>query len=202
MASHGYDDEFDIVYADGWNQYDSHARRRAPQQASIHMTQQMTMKEAPAYDGRTSFFAFDDAIHDWCDITELEPEKCGLALRHKLQGEASQYKRLRRCEVYISTDSCDPISSRGSPSSVLVSMHAVHEIQQRYNGLAYVNVPWTDARTGSIEATQHRQKYTTEVGFSFRICKSGRFDARSEEHTHKYHDTCASATLIQKTSKN
>ena len=23
----------------------------------------------------------------------------------------------------------------------------------------YVNVPWTDARTGSIEATQHRQKF-------------------------------------------
>ena len=60
----------------------------------IHMTQQMTTKVAPAYDGRTSFFVFEDAIDDWCDITELEPEKRGPALRNGLEGEAQQYKRL------------------------------------------------------------------------------------------------------------
>jgi hypothetical protein len=54
----------------------------------------MTTKVAPAYDGRTSFFAFEDAIDDWCDITELEPEKRGLALRNRLEGEAQQDKRL------------------------------------------------------------------------------------------------------------
>jgi len=49
MARHGYDDDdFDIVEADGWNQYDSYAMRRAPQQPSIQMTQQMTTKVAPA----------------------------------------------------------------------------------------------------------------------------------------------------------
>jgi len=58
------------------------------------MTQQMTTKVAPAYDGRTSFFAFEDAIDDWCDITELELEKRGPALRNRLEGEAQQYKRL------------------------------------------------------------------------------------------------------------
>ena len=41
MASHGYDDDdFDIVDANEWNQYDSYAMRRAPQQTQIHMTQQ------------------------------------------------------------------------------------------------------------------------------------------------------------------
>ena len=51
MVRHGYDDDdFDIVDADGWNQHDSYAMRRAPQQPSIHMTQQMTTKVAPAYD--------------------------------------------------------------------------------------------------------------------------------------------------------
>ena len=85
MAHHGYDDDdFDIVDADGWNQYDPYAMRRAPQQPSIHMTQQMTTKVAPSYDGRTSFFAFEDAIDDWCDITELEPEKPGPAGWHVL----------------------------------------------------------------------------------------------------------------------
>ena len=95
MARHGYDDDdFDIVDADGWNRFDSYVMRRAPQQPSIHITQQMTTKVAPAYDGRTSFCAFEDAIDDWCDITELEPEKRGPALRNRLEGEEQQYKRL------------------------------------------------------------------------------------------------------------
>ena len=33
-------------------------------------------------------------VDDWCDITELEPEKRGPALRNRLEGEAQQYKRL------------------------------------------------------------------------------------------------------------
>ena len=97
MSRHGYDDDdddFDIVDADGWDQYDPYAMRRAPQQPSIHMTQQKTTKVAPAYDGRTSFFAFEDAVDDWCDITELEPEKRGPALRNRLEGEARQHKKL------------------------------------------------------------------------------------------------------------
>ena len=68
--------------------------RRAPQQITIHMTQQITTKVAPAYGGRTSFFAFEDATDDWCDITELEPERRGPALRNRFEGDVSQYKRL------------------------------------------------------------------------------------------------------------
>ena len=57
MARHGYDDDdFDIVDADGWNKYDSYAMRRAPQQTSIHMTQQMTTKVAPARLDRPGFW--------------------------------------------------------------------------------------------------------------------------------------------------
>lgn len=58
------------------------------------MTQQMTTKIAPSYDGRTNFFAFEDAVDDWRDVTELEAEKRGPALRNRLGGEASIYKRL------------------------------------------------------------------------------------------------------------
>ena len=87
MTSHGYNheyDDFDIVEAE----YESYAVGRASQQSTVHMTQQMTTKIAPAYDGRTSFFAFEDAIDDWCDITELEAEKRGPALRNRLEGDA------------------------------------------------------------------------------------------------------------------
>ena len=148
MVSHGYGDDFDIVDADGsWNQYDSYAMRRAPQQPAIHMTQQMTTKVAPAYDGRTSFFAFEDAIDDWCDITELEPEKRGPALRNRLEGEASQYKRLLNREllrdpnegaIYFLKILAAPFH-QGSPNSVLAQVHAVHEAEQRHNGFTKVD---------------------------------------------------------------
>ena len=73
MASHGYTEFDDIDIVD----HEAFAMRRGnPQTTNIHMTQQMT------YNGRTSFFAFEDAIDDWCDITELEAEKRGPALRN------------------------------------------------------------------------------------------------------------------------
>ena len=37
--------------------------------------QQVTTKVPPSYDGRGSWFAYEDAIDDWCDITELDNDK-------------------------------------------------------------------------------------------------------------------------------
>ena len=61
------------------------------------MTQQLTAKVAPSYNGKTSFFAFKDASDDWCEIADLEPEKHGSALRNKLEGDAAMY---RWCELF------------------------------------------------------------------------------------------------------
>ena len=66
--------------------------RREP--AAIAMTIQVTTKVPPSYDGKTSWFSYEDAIDDWCDITELEDEKRGPALRNRLEGEAAVYKRV------------------------------------------------------------------------------------------------------------
>ena len=41
--------------------------------------QQVTTKVPPSFDGRGSWFAYEDAIDDWCDITELDNEKRGPA---------------------------------------------------------------------------------------------------------------------------
>ena len=56
--------------------------------------QQETTKVPPSYDGRGSWFAYEDAIDDWCDITELDSDKRGPALRNRLEGEAAIHKRL------------------------------------------------------------------------------------------------------------
>ena len=76
--------------------YESYAmRQRQPHGGGqLMMTTQVTTKVPPGSDGKTSWFAFEDAIDDWCDITELETEKWGPALRNRLEGEASVYKRL------------------------------------------------------------------------------------------------------------
>ena len=54
----------------------------------------MTTTAPPSFDGRSSWFAFEDAVDDWCDVAELESENRGPALRNRLEGEAAIYKRL------------------------------------------------------------------------------------------------------------
>ena len=55
---------------------------------------QVTTKIPPSYDGRMSWFAYEEAVDDWCDITELPADKRGPALRNRLDGEAAIYKTL------------------------------------------------------------------------------------------------------------
>ena len=89
MDSHGDTEIDDIDIVD----HEAFAMRRGnPQTTNIHMTQ-MTTKVAPAYGGRTNFFAFEDAIDDWCNITELEAKKGGRTLRNRLGRDAVHYKR-------------------------------------------------------------------------------------------------------------
>ena len=60
----------------------------------MNMVQQVTTKIPPSFDGTSSWFAYEEAIEDWCDITELEPEKRGPALRNRLEGDAAVYRPL------------------------------------------------------------------------------------------------------------
>ena len=55
---------------------------------------QVTTKMPPSFDGKTSWFAYEDAIDDWCDITELDDEKRGPALHNRLEGDAAIYKKI------------------------------------------------------------------------------------------------------------
>ena len=55
---------------------------------------QFTPKVAPSFDGRISWFAFEEAIDDWLDITTLAPDNLGPSLKARLVGDASIYKPL------------------------------------------------------------------------------------------------------------
>ena len=55
---------------------------------------QSTPKIPPAFDGRSSWFAYEEAIDDWLDITTIPQEKHGPSLKNRLYGDAAIYKPL------------------------------------------------------------------------------------------------------------
>ena len=120
--------------------YESYAMRQRmqPHGGQLMMTTQVTTKVPPGFDGKTSWFAFEDAIDDWCDITELEAEKWGPALRNRLEGEASVFKRLldreelrqpngRGVEYFKKT--LRPHFVKGAQTVFSLQIHEIHEEQ-------------------------------------------------------------------------
>ena len=51
-------------------------------------------KIAPAWDGRGSWFTYEEIVQDWLDITSIDPDKRGPALRARMLGDALAYKPL------------------------------------------------------------------------------------------------------------
>ena len=86
--------------------------------------QQVTTKVPQTYDGRSSWFAYEDAIGDWCDITELDNDKRGPALRNRLEGEAAIHKRL------LDRDRLTPLRE-GRGQCFCLPLPAVHELASR-----------------------------------------------------------------------
>ena len=52
----------------------------------------MSAKVPPAFDGRSSFFQYEELVSDWQDSTTLEGELRGPALKNRLTGEAAVFK--------------------------------------------------------------------------------------------------------------
>ena len=64
---------------------------------SGQVTQTYTTKIPPTYNGKTSWFAFEDAVLDWIDITELDEVKQGPALKNGLRDEAGGLRAWLQC---------------------------------------------------------------------------------------------------------
>ena len=60
----------------------------------MSQSSQVTTKMPPSFDGKTSWFAFEDAIDNWRDITELDDDRRGPAFRNRLEGDATIYKKI------------------------------------------------------------------------------------------------------------
>ena len=55
---------------------------------------QTTSKIPPSFDGRRLWFTYEEEIRQWKDITELDKEKWGPALRNRLEGAAAVYNSI------------------------------------------------------------------------------------------------------------
>ena len=51
-------------------------------------------KHAPHFDGRSSWFKYEEVVYDWLDITTLDAEKIGPSLKNKLIGDAEILKNM------------------------------------------------------------------------------------------------------------
>ena len=58
-------------YEDTWAQDVADTAYVARSQVPTSIYQTVTTKSPPLYDGMSSWFAYEEAIYDWCDITEL-----------------------------------------------------------------------------------------------------------------------------------
>ena len=77
--------------------YDSDALAYSASHEDHHQSinqQGATNKIAPAYGGNTSWFAYEELIDEWIDMTNMDKEKQGPALKQRLYGEAAIYKSM------------------------------------------------------------------------------------------------------------
>ena len=74
--------EYEEPYA--WFDDQSYPAYQQPQAVMPQAFPQVTTKIPPAYDGRTSWFTYEEEVEDWCDLTELDAEKQCPALKQRL----------------------------------------------------------------------------------------------------------------------
>ena len=104
---------------DGADELLDHHAMAAAETNQIHMTEfelmnetlGMTSKIPPMYDGKTSWFQYEELIDDWVDLTQLADDKQGPALKSRLTGEAATYKPLLDREKLKQADGVDYFKS-------------------------------------------------------------------------------------------
>ena len=67
-----YQDETEYDESWAWSENHAYPAFQPPVQ---QMVTQVSTKIPPAYAGRSSWFSYEEAVEDWIDLTELDPEK-------------------------------------------------------------------------------------------------------------------------------
>ena len=77
-----------MEYSDWDGDFDESAYPAQYEHRMLQMQMPISNKIPPSFNGRTSFFAYEEAINDWVDVTELSAERQGPALKSNLVEDA------------------------------------------------------------------------------------------------------------------
>ena len=64
----------------------------------------MTAKQPPSYDGKVSWFRYEELVDDWVTITTVEAPKRGPLLKSRLTGDAYMYKAVLQNDLLQDPD--------------------------------------------------------------------------------------------------
>ena len=64
----------------------------------------MTAKQPPSYDGKVSWFRYEELVDDWVTITTVEASKRGPLLKSRLTGDAYMYKAVLQNDLLQDPD--------------------------------------------------------------------------------------------------
>ena len=64
----------------------------------------MNAKLPPSYDGRVSWFRYEDMVRDWVTFTVIEPARQGPLLKNRLVEDAAIYRELLDNEKLMNLD--------------------------------------------------------------------------------------------------
>ena len=108
----------------------------------LHTTRSgITAKIPPLCDGSASWFKYEEFIDDWLDLTVLEAEKRGPALKNRLVGDAELHKRPLNRESVRAADVVKYFRDTLKP-------HFIKRAQSVFLGRFY---QFTRARRGHVE---------------------------------------------------
>eukprot|EP00975_Prorocentrum_lima_P063010 12888909-Prorocentrum_lima.AAC.1 len=109
MMWSGEDDQF--AGQDDYQDYPEEAPDESSGQAGMSYSSNelppgalMTAKIPPSFDGRMSWFAFEELVRDWIDCGAVDKASRGPLLTNRLTGSAAWHKQMMNRELLMNPD--------------------------------------------------------------------------------------------------
>ena len=124
-------------------------RKDRPNLCLEHIAQSRQINIQPLFDGSTSWPKYEELIDDWLDLTVLEAEKRGPALKNRLVGDAELHKGLGDREPLKDADGVKYFRNTLKP----------HFIKGSQSVFLWRFYQFTRARRGNIEIVKWIGKF-------------------------------------------
>ena len=90
--------------SDGEGFMEAYTSSAKPSYTEETLNLSMTAKQPPSYDGKVSWFRYEELVDDWVTITTVEAAKRGPLLKSRLTGDAYMYKAVLQNDLLQDPD--------------------------------------------------------------------------------------------------